>query len=364
MIKLTNLFKAFTVALIISISINACYKKEISSTPSKVYASVTDSDIKTCINMVFPSEQISLLKTNAEKRKKVIENLQDTFAIASAALDVGLEHTPEFENHLSAGLNRLLATEFSERFASHKISDEVISSYANSHKSDFEQELKFLNYQPSKAEDIDKAKSKWSELQIRADLGRQKGIDKEAGFQSKSRLLRADILANMIFKKAEEQYKVKDSDIMDYYKRHPEASPDNIKNRMYTLIMRLKGGANFDQIANEVNEDDTKGKGGDLGWFSAGTMHFELERVAFSLQPSLFCTDPVETQYGYHIIALIGRRKLPATGKTEIHAKHIFISTKKAMEALSKQAKENIERDIKAIKSKHLVQAPLDFTVN
>ncbi|MBS1806950.1 MAG: peptidylprolyl isomerase [Acidobacteria bacterium] len=133
---------------------------------------------------------------------------------------------------------------------------------------------------------------------------------------------------------------------------------------MYTLILRLKGGANINQIADEVNEDDTKGKGGDLGWFSVGTMAPELERVAFSLQPGLFCTDPLETEYGYHIVALIGRRKLPAVGKVEVHAKHIFMSTKKAMDALSKQAKENVERDIKVVKSKYLVQAPADFTVD
>lgn len=361
-----NLRKSLIVFVIIAVSVYivACHKKEGGYTPIESYINVTDSDIKTCIKMVFPKQQIDLLKTNAERRKKIIENLQGTFAVARAAQDAGFEQIEEFQNHFSASLAKLLATEFTERYPNHKVKDEDIKSFASAHKSDFEREASFLNYRFSKSDDMEKAGFKWSELQIRADLGRQNRLDKEINFQHQSRLLRADILANMYFNKTEEQYKVKNSDLKGYYRQHPETDPDNIKKRMYTLISRLKVGENFDRIANEVNEDDTKGKGGDLGWFSAGTMAAQLERVAFSLQPNLFCTDPVETEYGYHIVALIGRRKLHATGKEEIHAKHIFISTKKALDALSKQAKENVERDIKAVKSKYFVQAPADFTVD
>lgn len=225
---MNDLRKPFNVAvvlIIISTSMVACHKKESGQAPTESYVNVTDADIITCIKTVFPKEQIGLLKTSAERRKKVIENLQSTFAVARAAQEAGFEQTESFQKHFSAGLTRLLATEFTERYANYKINDEDIKYYANAHKNDFERELKFLNYRPDNSEDIEKAKFKWSELQIRADLGQQKGLDKEANVQLKSRLLRADILANMYFNKTEEQYTVKDSDLKDYYKQHPETNP-------------------------------------------------------------------------------------------------------------------------------------------
>ncbi len=362
--KLDLQFSSIVTFILLTLAIIACHKKESNQITNNEYVTVTEADISTCVKTVFPKEQIVALKTNAGQRKKIIENLKSTFAVARAAQEAGFEQSDEYQKHLSSGVARLLATEFSERNANYQIKNSDIELYASKHKNDFDSELDFLNYHPENSQDIDKAKLKWSELHLRAEMGRQKGLDKEEAFQHKYRLLRADILANMILKNIEEQYKVKDSDIKTYYSQHPETNPENIKQKMYRLISRIKGGDSFEQIAGEINEDDTKEKGGDLGWFSFGTMAPELEKVAFSLQKNLFCLDPVETEYGYHIVLLIGRRKSSTTGKDEVHVKHIFLNTNKAKEVLTKQMKANIERDIEAVKAKHPVNTPLDFTVD
>ncbi len=59
---------------------------------------------------------------------------------------------------------------------------------------------------------------------------------------------------------------------------------------------------NFAEIAKKETQDPTgKSNGGDLGWFSAGRMVPEFEKVAFSMKPGEI-SEPVKTQFGYHII--------------------------------------------------------------
>jgi peptidyl-prolyl cis-trans isomerase D len=59
---------------------------------------------------------------------------------------------------------------------------------------------------------------------------------------------------------------------------------------------------NFGDIAKKETQDPTgKSNGGDLGWFSAGRMVPEFEKVAFSMKPGEI-SQPVKSQFGYHII--------------------------------------------------------------
>jgi peptidyl-prolyl cis-trans isomerase D len=61
---------------------------------------------------------------------------------------------------------------------------------------------------------------------------------------------------------------------------------------------------NFSDIAKKETQDPTgKANGGDLGWFSAGRMVPEFEKVAFGMRKGEISA-PVKTQFGYHIIYL------------------------------------------------------------
>jgi peptidyl-prolyl cis-trans isomerase D len=59
---------------------------------------------------------------------------------------------------------------------------------------------------------------------------------------------------------------------------------------------------NFSDIAKKETQDPTgKANGGDLGWFSAGRMVPEFEKVAFGMNKGEI-SEPVKTQFGYHLI--------------------------------------------------------------
>lgn len=67
---------------------------------------------------------------------------------------------------------------------------------------------------------------------------------------------------------------------------------------------KLTDGADFAELAKEYSTDEgTKENGGELGFFARGTMVTEFEDVAFTL-PVNEISDPVKTDYGYHIIKM------------------------------------------------------------
>ncbi len=68
---------------------------------------------------------------------------------------------------------------------------------------------------------------------------------------------------------------------------------------------RLDKGENFAEIAKKVSLCSSGKKGGDLGTFGRGQMVKPFEVVAFKLEKGQ-TSDPVKTEFGYHIIKRLG----------------------------------------------------------
>jgi len=65
---------------------------------------------------------------------------------------------------------------------------------------------------------------------------------------------------------------------------------------------RLRKGEKFAEVAKQVSRCPSRKRGGDLGWFGRGQMVKEFEKTAFTLGKGQMSSEPVKTQYGYHII--------------------------------------------------------------
>ncbi|MEM6886644.1 MAG: peptidylprolyl isomerase [Pseudomonadota bacterium] len=79
----------------------------------------------------------------------------------------------------------------------------------------------------------------------------------------------------------------------------------------------LDGGANFAQTARERSVGPSGPNGGDLGWFSSGMMVPDFEAATIALEPGEI-SDPVQTQFGWHVIQLKDVRKSQVPTLTEV----------------------------------------------
>lgn len=85
---------------------------------------------------------------------------------------------------------------------------------------------------------------------------------------------------------------------------------------------KLDDGGDFAKLAKEYSTDTaTKEDSGELGYFSSGQMAEEFEKAAFSMKVDEI-SDPVKTDYGYHIIKVTGHKDAKAA-KLEDHKDEI-----------------------------------------
>jgi len=74
------------------------------------------------------------------------------------------------------------------------------------------------------------------------------------------------------------------------------------QNEALSIIERLEKGDSFDKLAKELSIDRGSGKrGGDLGFFGRGIMVKAFEVASFKLEKNQI-SEPVKTEFGYHII--------------------------------------------------------------
>ena len=96
-------------------------------------------------------------------------------------------------------------------------------------------------------------------------------------------------------------------DKTEYHARHILVPT---KEKAEQLIKKLKGGAKFEDVAKAESTDNSKTSGGDLGWFTATRMVKPFADAVKALKKGETTPEPVQTQYGWHIIKLEETREV------------------------------------------------------
>lgn len=91
----------------------------------------------------------------------------------------------------------------------------------------------------------------------------------------------------------------------------------------------LDKGADFAELAKKKSKDPGASDGGDLGFFTKEQMVPEFSAVAFALEPGKI-SDPVKSQFGWHIIKVEEKRNRKAPDFEQVKAQIETYVTRKA----------------------------------
>ena len=169
-------------------------------------------------------------------------------------------------------------------------------------------------------------------MQYQMSGGEEKFLELLNGYNIDLEFVKNDIKKNVILKDyldwyIEEKNQVTDDKIQEAYQaflndtlvsvRHillmtqekSESEKQKIRKRMEKILKQAQRGEDFAKLAKQYTEDPgSKENGGLYENFPRGQMVKSFEDASFSV-PVGEISDIVETNYGYHIIKVIGRQK-------------------------------------------------------
>ena len=134
--------------------------------------------------------------------------------------------------------------------------------------------------------------------------------------------LKQNIRFNLLQTKAMDEIEISDKEIQAYYDQAKyELNARHIlvetEEEAKAIIEELKNGADFAQLAKEKSVDTGSGaQGGELGWFSVGAMVAEFNDAAYALELNTV-SEPVQSEFGYHIIEVKEKREVEGYGTLE-----------------------------------------------
>lgn len=111
--------------------------------------------------------------------------------------------------------------------------------------------------------------------------------------------------------------------VTEYHARHilvrigDQQDDAAAKARIDTLRARIAGGADFQEVARESSEDtNSRGQGGDLGWFPADAFGPDFGRQVEGIDDGAV-SQPFRTDAGWHIVQRVGTRQTDVTDESK-----------------------------------------------
>lgn len=161
----------------------------------------------------------------------------------------------------------------------------------------------------------------------------KKMMRKDMREQALARQMQASILGNVKITPREviEYFESLPKDSLPYFNSEveigelvifPEVNTEEREKAIALAVQiqnKIEAGENFNTLARTYSDDPGSARvGGDLGWQMRGTFVPEFEAAAFNLDDGEI-SDIVESDFGFHIIRMKGRRG------NRIHVEHILI---------------------------------------
>jgi peptidyl-prolyl cis-trans isomerase C len=157
-------------------------------------------------------------------------------------------------------------------------------------------------------------------MQLLATQAEKDGLQNDPDTVAQLHLLHEKVLADAEQQKFVKSIQPSDADLKTEYDTAVAAMDKTeykarhilvaTKEEGQQIIKKLKGGAKFEDLAKAQSTDTgSKNNGGDLGWFTTSRMVKPFADAVVSLKKGEVTPEPVQTQFGWHVIQLEDTRE-------------------------------------------------------
>lgn len=156
-----------------------------------------------------------------------------------------------------------------------------------------------------------------ADAEARATMAEYGGEDQfmyvlsQSGFSSVQDYVDQVYMNNLLVDVVENRTEFTDEELQAYYDNaEPKIQASHIlvddEKLAKDLIKQLDEGADFAELAKENSSDGSAAEGGALGSFGPGEMVPEFEAAVYELKKDEYTKEPVQSQYGFHVIKRTG----------------------------------------------------------
>jgi peptidyl-prolyl cis-trans isomerase C len=295
------------------------------------------------VGLDLPDDVRSRLTTDAAERRRLAADVREMLAVAEAARGVGLAARPQLRLQLELARSFTIARAyFRQREGAGTGSPDEVTPPAEieallktpAHAAQSEAFLEDYRQngpnagQPITAEQRAQLLQHYGRVMLARDKGTAAGLDRTRAVQLGVLLQQSRLLAGAYINELRPRFAATEPEVAAYIASHPELDTRESLARIEGVLKRARAGEDFAALAKEFSVDQSnKDQGGDLGWFGRGVMVKPFEDAAFALKEGEVA-GVVETQFGYHVIKLTGRRTVPSAGggsTEEVRASHILV---------------------------------------
>ena len=360
-----------------------------SSTPKTV--KLTTHDMQVLFQELLPPDKQKSISGSAEEKKKFVDEIKQLLAVAQVAEADGYAQRPEVQSQAAFQHDLVLFNAYQKKNANARATDEEVAQYNLTHPKDFDDFIKgnprfAQQAQGPQREDL---KRQFGEFKVLAERAQKERLDQDDVTRLQLLLVRSQILQGAYVSELQKDSEklIAEGDVDRYFTDHagdfdevrvrhilistqppPPDDPDSPKTdksgekpkqltkeearaKAQQLLDRVRKGEDFAKLAEQYSDDPgSKSKGGEYDFFGKGRMVPEFEQAAFALKPGEV-SEPVETQFGYHIIKLEERRS----------AQPPSADSKVKQEIEEKVKDEKLQSRLKEIADASSVVVPEDF---
>lgn len=198
-------------------------------------------------------------------------------------------------------------------------------------------------------------------IHLAADAAEKAKLQDQPETAASLALWRTNLLSDAQLKKQLADQPITDEEIKAEYDAQVAALPKQYRARHILvdnkeaaekIIGELQGGADFAKLAKDKSKDPGSAKnGGDLDWFSPDSMVKPFSEAVAKLQDGQITQEPVQSQFGWHVIKLEGSRSQAVPPLEDVKSQVKNLVQNKRIESYLAELRKNAKVEVKPLPS-------------